>query len=54
MPSGVEVGEKIAAELGRLAREARDARLDMLAYLIEMARLEATQHGGRQIVQRGQ
>ena len=42
VPSGVEVGEKIAAELGRLAREARNVRLDTLAYLIKIARIEAT------------
>jgi len=41
MPTPSETAELIAGELARQAREARDARLETLAYLIEMARLEA-------------
>ena len=37
----MKVARRIADELAGLAREAREARLDTLAYLIEMARLEA-------------
>lgn len=35
------VARKIAADLGRLEQEARDAHLATLAYLLECARLEA-------------
>lgn len=42
MSTSQVIAEQIAGELARLARQARDARLDMLAYLIEMARIEAT------------
>ncbi len=36
----------IASELARLAREAKEADLPLLAYLIDMARIEANQAAG--------
>jgi hypothetical protein len=48
MPSArEEVAERIGNELAGLAREARTDGLDTLAYLIDMARLEAASQSGR-------
>jgi len=41
-----ETAARIASELARLAREAKAVRLDTLHYLIEMARIEASQAAG--------
>lgn len=38
--------ERIGSDLAALARDARAAGLDTLAYLIDVARLEASQQAG--------
>lgn len=42
-----EVAERISADLAAMARDAREAKLDTLAYLLDVARIEAEAQSGR-------
>jgi hypothetical protein len=48
VPDHRETVARIASELAKLAREAENASLPLLAYLIESALLEANQAAGKQ------
>jgi hypothetical protein len=51
MPTGPETAREVAAviadEIAALSRRAREAELDMLAYLLACARLEAVEQSRR-------
>lgn len=42
------IASRTLVQVGALAKEARNVGLDALAYLLEMAAIEARQHDGRE------